>query len=161
MDEFIKRKNLRLKDYDYSQNGAYYVTVCTHNRAHLFGEVVGATLRGRPNNPDKMINKWLLEIPNKFSNAKIDKYIIMPDHIHMIIFLTGDHTGSPLQHIIDWFKTMTTNEYIRCVNNGLFAPFHKHVWQRGYYERVIRNDDELNEIREYIENNPIKMQDDY
>lgn len=62
MNELPKRKQTRLKDYDYSQNGYYFITICTHNRQNLFGEIVGATLCGRPNNPDKMIEKWLLEL---------------------------------------------------------------------------------------------------
>lgn len=113
--EFSSRKQTRLKNYDYSQNNIYFVTICTHNREKLFGEIVGATLCGRPNNPHKMIEKWILELENKFSDLKVDKYIIMPDHIHLLISVyneTGDHIGSPLPIIINWFKTMTTNEYI-------------------------------------------------
>lgn len=158
--ELPKRKDVRLKNYDYSANGAYYVTVCTHNRAKLFGTIVGATLRGRPNRPDKMIEKWVLELENKFDNLKIDKYIIMPDHIHLLISvsdnLTGDHTGSPLPFVIDWFKTMTTNEYIRGVKNGIYPPFDKHIWQRNYFEHVVRCEQDYEEIWRYIEENPLK-----
>jgi len=100
----------------------------------LFGEIVGATLCGRPNNPDKIIEKWLFEIENKYLGIKINQYVIMPDHIHFILFIMGDHAGSPLPRVIDWFKTMTTNEYIRGVKNELFPPFDKHIWQRNYYD---------------------------
>ena len=156
-----KRKSIRLKHYDYSQNGAYFVTICTHQRECLLGEIVGATLCGRPNNPDLLAEKWILEIENKFSNTKINKYIIMPNHIHLILVMdnkTGDHAGSPLHEIIDWYKTMTTNEYIRGVKNNLFPPFNKHVWQRGYYEHIIRNEISYNEIWEYIDTNPLKWE---
>lgn len=100
MNELPKRKQIRLKNYDYSQNGYYFITICTHNRQKLFGEIVGATLCGRPNNPDKMIEKWLLELENKFYAVNICEYIIMPDHIHFIISITGDHAGSPLRDIV-------------------------------------------------------------
>ena len=156
-----KRKSIRLKHYDYSQNGAYFVTICTHQRECLLGEIVGATLCGRPNKPDLLAEKWILEIENKFSNTKINKYIIMPNHIHLILVMdnkTGDHAGSPLHEIIDWYKTMTTNEYIRGVKNNLFPPFNKHVWQRGYYEHIIRNEISYNEIWEYIDTNPLKWE---
>lgn len=155
-----KRKQLRLKNFDYSQNNAFFITICIHNRNRLLGEVketsVGATLCGRPNYPHKMIEKWLFEIQNKYLNTKIDYYVIMPDHIHFILFIEGDHTGSPLQDIIGWFKTMTTNDYIKGVKNKLYEPFNKHFWQRDYFEHVIRNENDLFECRKYIEQNLLK-----
>ena len=168
------RKSIRLKDYDYSSNGYYFVTICVQNREKLFGEIVGATLCGRPNNPDKIITKWLLELENKFNDIKIDEYIIMPNHIHFIIKRTGDHTGStgdhtgstgdhtgsPLRDIIGWFKTMTTNEYIAGVKCGKFIPFKGRLWQRNYYEHIIRNYDDYINISEYIQNNPLKWEYD-
>ena len=169
------RKSIRLKNYDYSSNGYYFVTICTQNREKLFGEIVGATLRGRPNNPDKIIVKWLLESENKFKDIKIDEYIVMPNHIHFIIKRTGDHAGvtgdhtglagdhigSPLlRDIIGWFKTMSTNEYIAGVKDGRFMPFKGRLWQRNYYEHIIRNYDDYINIAEYIQNNPLKWEED-
>ena len=161
------RKSIRLKDYDYSSNGYYFVTICVQNKEKLFGEIVGTTLCGRPNNPDKIITKWLLELENKFNDIKIDEYIIMPNHIHFIIKRTGDHTGStgdhtgsPLRDIIGWFKTMTTNEYIAGVKSGKFIPFKGRLWQRNYYEHIIRNYDDYINIAEYIQNNPLKWEYD-
>ena len=164
--EYIKmqklhcRKSIRLKNYDYSSNGYYFVTICVQNREKLFGEIVGATLCGRPNNPDKIITKWLLELENKFNDIKIDEYIIMPNHIHFIIKRMGEHTGSPLRDIIGWFKTMTTNEYIAGVKSGKFIPFKGRLWQRNYYEHIIRNYDDYINIAEYIQNNPLKWEYD-
>ena len=161
------RKSIRLKNFDYSSNGYYFVTICTQNREKLFGEIVGATLCGRPNNPDKIIVKWLLELENKFKDIKIDEYIVMPNHIHFIIKRTGDntgstgdHTGSPLRDIIGWFKTMSTNEYIAGVKDGRFMPFKGRLWQRNYYEHIIRNYDDYINIAEYIQNNPLKWEED-
>ena len=155
-----KRKQIRAKGYDYATQGAYFVTICTHNRQPLFGEIVweeavGATLCGRPNRPDQMLEKWLFETENKFPGVKIDEYIIMPDHIHAIFALTGDHAGSPLQDIVDWYKTMTTNEYIRCVKKGLYEPYRDGFWQRSYFDHIIRNQNDLYETRKYINNNPL------
>jgi len=162
------RHSIRLKEYDYSSNGAYDVTICTQNREHIWGEIVGATLRGRPNNPHTIIDKWISETENKFGDIKIDKYVIMPNHIHMIIFLlgekgeSGDHAGSPLPRIIEWFKTMTTNEYIRGVKSGIYSPFNKRIWQRGYYEHIIRDKAEYQNKWQYIDENPAKWaEDDY
>ncbi len=151
--EFPKRKNLRLKNFDYSTGGYYFITICTHNRQELFGEIVGATLCGRPG---EMIEKWLFKLQNKFNDVEITDYVIMPDHIHFIISKTGDHTGSPLRDMVGWFKTMTTNKYIRNVKNNEFQPFSKKIWQRGYYEHIIRDEQDYLTKARYIQNNIYK-----
>lgn len=154
------RKSIRLKNYDYSSNGAYFVTICTYNRECLLGEIVGATLRGRPHHPEVFIEKWLLELENKFKGVKIDKYVIMPNHIHFILTIDraqgGDHIGGSLPEVVAWYKTMTTNEYIRGVKNNLFPQFNQHIWQRGYHEHIIRNEKSYLEIWQYIDTNPLK-----
>lgn len=140
------RKQIRLRGYDYAQNNAYFVTICTYKRASLF--VCGA---------EKIAESWLHETQRRFGNVKIETYIIMPDHIHFIITISGDHIGSPLQDIMRWFKTMTTNEYIRDVKAGLFPTFDKHVWQRNYYEHILRTEQEFQETWTYIENNKYQI----
>ena len=151
------RKQIRLPNFDYSSQGAYFVTICTHGRIPLFGQIVpdssvGAALCGRPNAPDAMIAKWLLEIEHKFIGVSLDTFCIMPDHVHFILLISsGDST---LSHIVGWFKSMTTNEYIRGVRKGLYAPFQHRFWQRNYYEHIIRNEQDLSETRAYIAANP-------
>jgi putative transposase len=178
------RRSIRLKEYNYSQSGAYFVTVCTHNRECLFGEIVNGEMV--LNDAGRMIEKWFYELPKKFDGIVLDEYIIMPNHIHYIIENispvgadlcvcprnhditandianrdTGEHTGSPLPRILQWFKTMTTNEYIRNVERNGWQPFNGKLWQRNYYERVIRNDNELNRARQYIIDNPAKWDTD-
>lgn len=102
----------------------------------------------------------------------------MPNHFHAIIKIvgedlcvlpktgertysgglqeTGGHAGPPLQEMIQWFKTMTTNEYIKNIRENNWTPFNKRLWQRSFYDHVIRNEQELNRIREYIINNPLR-----
>ena len=159
-----KRKQLRLKNFDYSRGNAYFVTICTYHNAPLFGHIVseevGAHLCVRPNHPEKIIEKWLREIENKYTNAMIAAHIVMPDHIHFILQNpgvydeTGAHTGAPLPEIIKWFKTQTTNEYMRGVKEGLLPPFDKHIWQRNYFEHVIRDQNDFDARRKYIYENP-------
>lgn len=84
----------------------------------------------------------------------------MPNHIHFILFIhtdasTGGHAGPPLPEMVQWLKTQTTNEYIKLVKSGVLKPFDKHVWQRSFYEHVIRNENDLYETRRYIEGNPV------
>ena len=158
--ELPKRKNMRLRRYDYSTNGAYFITICTENKRHLFGEMVGAVLCGRPNSPNVMLEKWLSEVPNKYKNVQMDKYVVMPNHIHAIVLLSGGHTGPPLPEIVGWFKTMTTNEYIKGVKDGVYEPFEKRIWQRGYYDHIIRSEDEYLRVWQYIDENPAKWTED-
>ncbi len=180
--DFPKRKSIRLKHYDYSTNGAYFITICTHNNAYSFGKIIDAKLCTLPNNPEKIVEKWLLKMEEKFCHISIDKFVVMPNHIHFILSIcnldmflkTGEQTGSPLRdaelnftqrresttitEMIKWFKTQTTNDFIRGVKNGYFQPFDKHFWQRNYFEHVIRNQQSYNEIWKYIDNNVLSWE---
>ena len=144
-----KRKNLRLPNYDYSENGAYYVTICTQNNLHLFGHVVGETIFY--NLAGEMVLRWLNAIEQKYDGTHINCAMLMPNHLHfIIIFEKAQH---PLGEILKWFKSQTTNEYIRNVKRGLLPKFEKRIWQRNYYEHIIRTESELQSIQEYIQFN--------
>lgn len=146
--ENISRKEIRLKNFDYSKGGAYFITLCVHNRSHLFGEIIKGELFPKENSPHKIAEKYLNEISVKYPGAFISKYIIMPDHIHFLIIINS--CNYQLFDIIKWFKTMTTTDYIKGVKQGLYKPFNNHLWQRNYYEHIIRNEKEYYKIKEYI-----------
>ncbi len=95
----------------------------------------------------------MFELEKKYHNLCLDEHIVMPDHIHMILIKMKTDTYS-LGEIVSWYKTMTTNAYIREVKSGTLQPFEKKLWQRNYYEHIIRNDLDLNEKRAYIQDNP-------
>jgi len=127
-----------------------------------------------------MIEKWYWELENKFPDMQCGEMVIMPNHIHFIITNmgtsvgadlcvcpgivgehdTGRHTGLPLHRVVQWFKTMTTNEYIRGVKSLHWQRFNKRVWQRNYYEHIIRNENEYHRIAQYIHDNPVKWEND-
>ena len=126
-----------------------------------------------------MVGKWYGELENKFQDIRCGEYIIMPNHFHAIIHNTGvgadlcvcpngyrhgrtsgEHIGSPLHRVIQWFKTMTTNEYIRRVKQYGWSQSPGKLWQRNYYGYVVRNEKELTRIREYIKNNPAQWDTD-
>ena len=111
-------------------------------------------LLGYSYHTDYMIQKWLEKINKNFPSIELDTHIIMPDHIHLILQIRDPANVTSIPTVIEWFKTMTTNEYIRSVKEGQYPPFQKSVWQRGYYEHIIRNIDDLSEIRNYIVRNP-------
>lgn len=161
-----ERKIIRLPSYDYGQNGCYFVTVCTQDKVWHFGlpSSVGAAPCGRPNVVAELAERWLFKIEEKYPEVKIDKYVIMPNHIHVIFCIekaeTGGHMGPPLPKIMDWYKTMTTNEYIRMVRQGKLPPFRGKLWQRSYYDHVIRNYDDYLRVWNYIESNPARWAED-
>jgi len=141
------RKTNRIPDYDYSQKGAYFVTFCTKDRKNILSDVVGDDAHIVPKLYGKIVEKYILTAP------EIEKYVIMPDHVHVIIRLDGGTmwassptrcSGSRVASIIRSIKTLTTKE--------IGEP----IFQRSYYDHVIRNQQDYNEIWEYIENNPIK-----
>ena len=157
------------------------MTMCVQDRACLFGRIKGNVFE--PYEAGAMVEKWYNEINMKYAGVEPCEYTIMPNHLHAIIVTTDDsidrvvadlrvcpynnlptdlggHAGPPLQMIIQWFKTMTTNEYIRGVKKHGWTPFRNRLWQRNYYERIIRDDAEHRRIAEYITNNPMKWKDD-
>ena len=137
------RQSTRLKGYDYSQPGAYFITICTHKRELLF----------ESESAQNLLKTFWEKLPAKFPTVQLDEFVMMPNHIHGIIMITvGD--------IVDWYKTMTTNAYIDAVKNNQWARFNKKFWQRNYYEHIIRDENDLNRIRQYIIDNPIKWDED-
>lgn len=142
--ELSQRKKIRVGEYDYSQCGAYFVTICTQNRRPILSNIVGDDAHIVPKRYGQIAEKYLKNA------AEIEKYVIMPDHIHMLIRLEeqGAEKRSPqasrIASIVRSIKTLTTKE--------IGEP----IFQRSYYDHVIRNQRDYNEIWEYIENNPRK-----
>ena len=162
------RHSIRLKDYDYSNGGMYYITICTQNRECILSEIVGAdsiSAQLTLTNVGEMINNVYLNLENQFKNIKLHDYIIMPNHIHGIVEICAseraDMESAPTANkIIQTFKRYTTIEYIKGVKQGIYKPFNKRIWQRNYYEHIIRNEDELDKIIAYIKCNPFNWAND-
>jgi len=159
--ELPKRKSQRLKGYDYSHNNAYFITICAQNRCNLFGEITDATIT--INKAGEMVSERLLNISNA-PGVTIDKYVIMPNHIHMIVRISDNGTtqGSfpTVSELVQRFKTITTKLYVDGVKDGSYAPFDKKIWQKSFYDHVIRNEDDYLRIWQYIDENPIKWTED-
>lgn len=131
-----------MRGYDYAQAGAYFVTICAQDRACLFGDVTNDQVRLQPSG--EMVLHWWMELPNKYPDVEIDDIVVMPNHLHGII-LINDQSNNPqaphaqvtLGAIIGWFKTMTTNAYIRGVVESGWRPFDRRLWQANYFEHII------------------------
>jgi putative transposase len=170
-----RRHSIRLKGYDYSQAGAYFVTIVARQRECLFGEVVdgGMVL----NDYGRVVEKWWHQISVHFPNIETQTFVIMPNHVHGIIVITDDGRGavsapdvdaqnrgemtSPLHRpilgqIVGYFKYQSTKEMNTLDGSRVITKF----WQRNYYERIIRNEREMDRIHRYIESNPSMWTDD-
>lgn len=153
------RRSIRLKEYDYSRSGNYYVTICTQDREKLFGEIDEAIIR--LNEAGQMIDQEWNQIPKRYRCVILDKYVIMPNHLHGILqILSEENDGNTSFEIIGAFKSITTNGYINCVKQNNWPPFRKRLWQLRYHDRIIRDEDELNRIRKYIIENPLNWAED-
>ena len=153
--ELTERKPNRIPEYDYSTTGAYFVTICTQDRRKILSDIVGD---GFPvPKPYGMIAEEMIrQIPMKYPAVSVDRYVVMPDHIHILLRIDTDPigTGNPsptLGNIMGWYKYQVTKEVNR---QGCTAG--EKLFQRSYYDHVIRNQRDYDEIWEYIENNPRK-----
>lgn len=200
------RRSIRLKGYDYSQAGAYFVSICTQNRECVFGEIVAGKMV--LNDAGRMVESVWGGLPVRFDHIELDEFIVMPNHIHGIFVLRrrgescirpdcnndyksvekqlgehkvrpygrpdspgdqtlGEHEVRPygtlpntVGRIIQAFKSITTHEYTIGVKQYGWPPYPVKLWQRNFYEHIIRDENELNRIREYIQKNPIKWEFD-
>ena len=153
MKNLPKRKSIRIEDYDYSTPGAYFITVCTANREKIFWSDCRGELRSPVNVPlsevGMIVDKEINKMNTVYDAVRVDKYCIMPDHIHFIIFINTDEDGRTqfaptISRVIKQFKGSITKQVGR--------P----IWQKSFYDHGIRNQLDYNEIWEYIENNPLK-----
>ena len=176
-DKFPKRKINRLKSWNYSNNGGYFITICTDNRKHILSKIcVGdahflckrvspSGLTASPPFPvpqltktGQIVDDYIKNINLKYSCVTVNEYIIMPNHIHLLLFIDNNGTGNPsptVGNIIGWFKYNTTksvNEEYKSAGNKL--------WQRSYYDHIIRDEKDYMEKLNYILSNPLKWIDD-
>ena len=153
--ELPKRKRTRLKNYDYSTQGAYFVTICTKERKQYLSKItVGEGLSALPKNNltsiGEEVEKSIKYINENYNKASIEKYVIMPNHIHLIVILqqTGRDGTLPLQSIIGQLKSYTTRK------------FGDTLWQRSYHDHVIRGKFDFDKIWQYIDSNVIQWEKD-
>lgn len=165
-----KRKSIRLFGYDYSQVGWYFVTICTKGKREWFGKCEDGKIR--LNVIGKAVDMCWKAIPEHFLHVELDEYIIMPNHVHGIIVINENPNNLVEQNTVGAqnFEPLHMNEYQHMIPKSLgsivrgfkigvtkFCRSNKYEsfqWQRSYYDRIIRNDEELANIRAYIYTNP-------
>ena len=171
------RRSMRMDRYDYTQAGIYFVTIVAQARLSLFGEVVGDEMR--LNDAGEMVHKAWERLSCRFPGIEIDTFVVMPNHIHGIIvvnqpveartrgtlaaYVEPSHqprattrVAPTLGDVVGAYKSITTVEYIRGVKANAWTPFPGRLWQRNYYDHIVRNNESLTGIRQYILDNPAK-----
>lgn len=164
--EWPQRKRMRLKNYDYSKPGAYFITICTHNRKHTLSRIVGA-IHESPETAltefGMIVDHIINHIPERF-HARMERYVIMPNHIHMIVVIVGDEElraihESPLRgrsvvsQMIGYIKMNASKEIHSRYGDVI-------VWQRSFHDHIIRDRRDYEEISQYIQDNPRLWRED-
>lgn len=148
-----QRKSPRLPDYDYSSAGGYFVTICTHEKQHYFGKIQDSVMT--LNTIGHTAHEHWLKTPQYFPSVQLSDYVVMPNHIHLILFLFElDDPKTTLGHVVGSYKAGVTR--IVRQQNG----FTSKLWQSSYHDHVIRNEADLNRIREYVQTNPARWEAD-
>ncbi len=159
------RKRNRLQEYDYGTPAAYFVTICAHNHKKLFGTIVGGDLFHAPimqlSSIGAVVNHELQSIETYYPNIKIAKYVVMPNHVHMIIHIAARINPCPtkaddISNVIGKFKAAVTR---RVRKEGYYLRDAK-IWQFSFHDHIIRNQKDYDEIWTYIDNNPAKWKED-
>jgi len=156
------RKPNRISGYDYSQNGAYFITVCTQDRRKLLSNItVGTPVPGCPQEPHtellhhgRVAEKYIRQMDAFYSHISVDRYVIMPDHIHLLISVHGTE-GHPGRYV-PAERTSTIGRFVGTFKRFCNKEYGMNIWQSRYYDHVIRNKQDYDEIWQYIENNPRK-----
>ena len=172
MNKKPTRKNIRLQGYDYSQEGYYFVTICVSDKKPILSKIqsnrigirVGTDVPVCPQYKIHLlpmgieVEKTIQYINSNYKQVKIEKYVIMPDHIHLIVNLEGknefdaDRQGClSLRDVVKYLKSYTTREYRKRTGDNKVV-----LWQQRYHDHIIRNQEDYNEKWQYIDNNPLK-----
>ena len=156
VNEQPKRKPNRLINYDYSKPGAYFITICTRNKENLFWENVGASI-ARPQDillteDGKIVDYAINQITNFYKNISIDHYVIMPNHIHILLQIHQNNGRAML--------APTISKIIQQMKGYITKKIRKPIWQKLFHDHIIRGQSDYEKIWEYIEENPIKWQID-
>ena len=155
-NDFPKRKPTRLKDFDYGRCGAYFITICTENRRNLLSVIVGEGFSLPQLTPyGEIADKRIKELPCKYREISVDHYVVMPNHIHLLLCIKNDsgrENPSPtVSTVVGWLKYQITKDI-----NDLGESKCEKIFQRSFYDHVIRNQDDYMEIAKYIKDNPAR-----
>ena len=155
------RRSIRLPHFNYASAGVYFVTICVQDRMPLLGTIAEETMR--QNDAGVMAQTAWEELADHYPGVGVDAFAVMPNHVHGLITLSDDNTlgvALTLSEVVQRWKSWTTTLYRRGVNEQNWQPFPARLWQKNYYERIVRDEKECQTYRDYIQKNPSKWCDD-
>ena len=158
-----ERKKMRLENYNYNENGAYFITICTKNRQPILSNVISvgddAHIVPQLSEIGEIADKYIKQLNSFYNNISVDTYVIMPDHIHLLLQINGGRSRTPVptesEQKID-NKNSFVAKFVSTLKRFCNKEYGCNVWQNGYYDHVVRNFQDYIETFEYIENNPMK-----
>ena len=153
-----QRKPTRLTGFDYNTNGAYFITICSQDRRKLLSRVVGDDVLGVPKNVEllphgKIVEKYINQLNDFYESVKVEGYVIMPNHIHIMLFVSENgtpRTSSPTK------QTSAASQFVSTFKRFCNKDYGKNIWQRGFYDHIIRNHEDYEEHVKYIYENPTR-----
>ncbi len=155
MGEMKKRKPTRLADFDYSSAGAYFITICTQNRRNILSKIVGeGSALPQLSRYGQIADKWIGKISEKFKDVFIDNYVIMPNHVHLLLSIINDGRADPsptIVSVVGWLKYSISKEICQIDES-------EKVFQRSFHDHIVRNRHDYDEIYKYICENPMHWQ---
>jgi len=153
MDQLPSRKPLRIDTYDYATPGAYFITICTAGKEKLFWDLVGADIIRPQNIPlspiGKIVEQGIAQMADHYENITVDKYCVMPDHVHLILRIESNIDGRII-------SAPTVSTVIGSMKRWVSKQVGRPIWQKSFYDHGIRNQRDYDETWAYIENNPLK-----
>ena len=152
----------RLRDYDYSAPGLYVITVCAQDRICRFGQVINDVME--LNEPGRMAADRWTDLGTTYPDVSVEHYVVMPNHVHAIVSIGFDSPDADertsLPDVLHWYKSTTTNLYIKGVKTQGWPRFHGRLWQKGFHDHIIRNEREFDRLWSYIDANPANWKRD-
>jgi putative transposase len=154
------RRDMRLPGWDYRLPGPYAITICTQDRVHRFGVVRDGLMVLNP--IGEMVQSVWAEMPREFPQVILDAHVVMPNHVHAILMLDSEdiERNPELGTVVQRFKSVVTARYARGVREQGWPPFDGRLFQRNYYEHIVRDERDLERCRAYIEANPSRWHED-
>jgi len=154
------RKPNRIQEYDYSTNGAYFITICTRDRKRILSKIaVGTGVLDCPQirllNHGEIADRYIRQMDAFYNHISVEKFVIMPDHIHLLLSVHKEQSRTPVPTKID-NKNSAVSKFVSTFKRFCNKEYGENIWQNRYYDHVIRNQRDYDEIWQYIENNPRK-----
>ena len=158
MEQKIRKSN-RLYGFNYNCDNSFFITICVKDRKEILSCVVGAGVLDCPYLQllpyGKIADKYINQLNDFYDNIFVDKYVIMPDHIHILLTIKNGQSGTPAP--TNENKNSYISKFVSTFKRYCNKEYGNNIWQRSYYDHIIRNREDYNKTFEYIENNPLKL----